>query len=274
MHHLLKYSCNWGLSMILTLIIIDILLILGFALPVRYLYLKWGEWVSLKDQYLREYPYKKQFGWKSWVTRSFQINASMEEVHKHIDALSEMNLETLIFDPVKSKTMSPILAAMPNKKFATGIEINWLNTNSVEINARQYADWPANEEDDINLPIKQRQRLVEHLIFHLEPGDLNTTKISYEMETPSWIYIMLVSIILLLIAATWGMLNLQLSDAFIKVAGKNSKMIIVNTSILWIPLAVITTRILSVFRLQSISLIDNVILTFGKMIPVNRKIKS
>jgi hypothetical protein len=257
--------------MIFTLILIDILLILGFALPVRYLHLKWGEWVSRKDPYLREYIHDKKFGWKSWVRRSFAINSSIEDVRKHVNALSEMSIDTLIFDPVKSKTMSPILAAMPNRKFNTGIDINWLNPDKVEINARQYADWPANEEDDINLPIKQRQRLVEHIIIHLEPGDLNTTKISYEMETPSWIYIMLVSIILLLIAATWGMLNLQMSEAFIKAAGKNHKMIIVNTSILWIPLAVVTTRILSVFRLQSISLLDNVILTFGKLISVNRK---
>ncbi|MHB1458079.1 MAG: hypothetical protein ACYC0V_14310 [Armatimonadota bacterium] len=257
--------------MIFTLIIIDMLLILGFALPVRYLYLKWNEWVSRKEPYMRAFIHEKRFGWKSWVRRSFQINASMEEVHKHVNDLSEMSIETLLFDPVKSKTMSPILAAMPNRKFATGIEINWLNPNAVEINARQYADWPANEEDDINLPIKQRQRLVEHLVFYIEPGELNTTKISYEMETPVWIYVMLTSIILLLIAATWGMLNLQMTEAFIKAAGKNHKMIIVNTSILWIPLAAITTRILSVFRLQSISLIDNVISTFGKMIPVNPK---
>lgn len=257
--------------MLFTLILIDVLLILGFAIPVRYLYLKWGEWVGRKDPFLREFTHRKRFGWKSWVKRSFRINASMEDVQKHVNTLSEMSIETLIFDPVKSKTMSPILAAMPNRKFATGIEINWLNANTVEINAGQYADWPANEEDDINLPIKQRQRLVEHLVFHLEPGDLNTTVISYEMETPTWIYIMLASIILLLIAATWGMLNLQLSEAFIKAAGKNHKMIIVNTSILWVPLAIITTRILGVFRLQSISLIDNVILTFGKMIPLNPK---
>lgn len=253
--------------MLLILLTFDILLLLGFALPIRYLYLKWGGWVDQKSPLLRPFTYAKRYARRSWVTRSFVIETPIDDVRRRLKELPEISMETLLFDPSKSRSISPLLAMAGNRTFDTGIELNWLGPDTVEIHARQYADWPANAEDDVNLPIKQRQRLVERVVFHLKSEGLESARVSYEMETPSWVYIMNIAIILLVITAAWGMLQFQLSEAFGRTAGKMLMMVIVNTSILWIPLAWVATRITAVFRFQSISLLDNVISTFGKMLP-------
>lgn len=253
--------------MIFILLVIDIILILCFALPIKYLYEKWGNWVNQKAELLREYEYEKMFGRRSWATRSFEIDSSIELVRKKINSLPEISMEALLYDPHKSKNLSPFITLAGDRTFATGIDIEWIDSNTVIINAQQYSDWPANPEDDINLPAKQRQRLAEKLVFHLKSIGTDHTLISYEMETPIWIYVLNTAIVLLLIAAAWGMLQFQNNDAFIKAAGKNHSIIVANTAILWIPIAWISTRIAGVFQLQSISLIDNVISTFGKMQP-------
>ncbi|MHB0999497.1 MAG: hypothetical protein ACYC27_09645 [Armatimonadota bacterium] len=259
--------------MIFILIAIDILLLLAFAFPVYYLRKIWNDWVNNKSEFLRPYTEPLQFGRRSWASRSFVLNTSVDEVRRHIDELPEINMDAILNDPSKASSVSPLLYVLPNKIQPTGIEVKWINANTVDIHARQYSDWPSNPEDDTPLPMKQRQRLVEHLVIHVQPESGNRTKISYELEIPSWIYVVTGAIILLLLAATWGMLDYQLGEAFQSMAsgqGYNTSLIIWNTALLWVPLAWIATRITQVFRLQSISLIDNVISTFGVMMPKDR----
>lgn len=252
--------------LILALILVDAAVIVGLALPIHYLYKKWGDWVNQKSRLLRPFEYELIFGRRSWVARSFDIDSPIEFVRDKINALRKISLESLMFDAEKSKSISPLVTIAGEREYDTGIEISWIDENTAIIKARQYADWPANEEDDVHLPAKQRQRLVERLVIHLKPIGFDKTRVSYEMEIPVWIYVLNIAIVLLVIAAAWAMLQFQMRDAFVKAAGKNHAFIVINTTILWIAIAYISTRITGVFRLQSISLIDNVIATFGRIV--------
>jgi hypothetical protein len=198
------------------------------------------------------------------------LDAPTDDVKAKLDVLPEISTETLLFDPSSSgaagsgsgRSRSPFSALwglFPGKKLSTGIEIEWLDDQTADIHALQYSDWPDNPEDEANLPMKQRQRLADHLMIYVEPTSDNGTRISYELEVPAWIYVLSGAIVVFLLWIAWAVSGL--------VADKGYAWIRWDAAVLWFPLTWIATRIIVVFRLQSISLLDNVISTFGSMDP-------
>ena len=137
---------------------------------------------------------------------SFVLDKPVAHVKEQIDGLPEMLYpEAAAMIAIRGRTSNFMaLAPLAGKQvFETGIEIEWLTHDTVEIRAHSYADWPLNALDDAALPAKQHQMVFEHAILHIEPHGEKQTRVSYELQTPVWTYLLSGAIILLVVWLAW-----------------------------------------------------------------------
>lgn len=260
------------------ILIIEIIVLLALGVPIFLACRRWAEWVDRLSDRLWPFEKPKRFGRRSWAARSFVLEASAEDVVRRIDGLTEMACDSAASarpesaragDAVSSQflAMAPMLG---KQTIETGIEIEWLDEQTAEMEARQYADWPATAEDDAQLPFKQRQRVVEQAVLYIEPMSGNRTRVSYELRVPDWIYVMAGAALVLAAWLTWGLWELQAVELFGSLArhyGLEPQWLLWNTAALWILLGWMVPHVARLIRLQSVSLLDNVIATFGETAP-------
>lgn len=141
------------------------------------------------------------------------------------------------------------------RKFPSGITVEWLDRQTADVRARQYSDWPPSMIDGSHLPLRQRQRLAEHLILHVEPTVEGMTSISYELERPMWVYVMVTAAVLLSAWLTWGILSF----------GWARSMQILHCILLWSSAGLAIVYAMRILRLQSVGLLDAIISTLGPL---------
>ena len=247
----------------LSMVAVDIIILLAVGVPIAVLHRKWRAWVDRQSANLRPFREKRRFGLRSWAARSFVLEKPVEHVREMIDDLSEMSYaEAAAMVQVRGRPSNFMaLAPLTGKQvFETGIETEWLSHDTAEIGSHSYADWPLNATDEGTLPAKQHQMVFEHAFLRVEPHDEGQTQVSYELETPAWVYLLYVAIVLLVAWVTW--LVGRALDPVEQLQRTNLAL-----------MALLTTcglaRMASVLRLQSIALMDSVIRTFGSPVPTD-----
>jgi len=266
-----------GAGSVTLIALTDIALLLIIGVPILLIYRSWARWVDRLADRLWPFEKPRRFGLRSWAARTFVLNTPADEVRRRLNELTEMEWSETGLESSKARevlssglaALSPLLGV---RKVSTGIEVEWLDHQTVELHARQYADWLPTPEDDTRLPFKQRQRVAERALLHIEPAPGGRTRVSYELRAPVWIYVMSAAITLSIAWISWGVWEYQRGAFFAEWAprhGINTTWALWNAAVFWIPLAWVATRISKVIRLQNISLLDNVISTFGQMTSKN-----
>ena len=229
-------------------IILNILLAVVIGVPIFRALRLWEEWVKQSSMLVRPFTWTKRFGWRSWASRGFVLNTSPEDVVAKINLLPEKDWTTNQSNTTIGDSDMAALAPMLGKtKFETGIKVEWIDDKTVELRAWQHADWPVLREDVKHLPLRQRQRLAEHVILHVEPDGSGKTRVGYEVELPAWVLVAAAATLLLMgwiarMTVVLHLIPLLLNLVFISL------------------FAVWFGRIL---KLQNISLLDNLVSTFG-----------
>ena len=141
--------------------------------------------------------------------------------------------------------------------FETGIEADWIAHDTARLRARAYADWPVNALDEADLPAKQHQMTFEHALIQIEPQGERRTRVSYELQTPAWIYMLITAIMFLMGWAAW------LSWRTLGPETRLDKVTLALTAVL---MTVALSSSVSILRLQSIALMDSVVRTFGSTV--------
>lgn len=247
------------------------LVALNFMLPlictitVWLVYQRWDRWVGRLSPFVWPFRRRKRFGLRSWATRAFLLNTSADEIRRHLDLLPEISAESLMYQRAADDPsgISALFGMFPGRRFPTGIEIEWLNADTLEIHCKPYADWPASHEDQAPLPLKQRQRLADHMLLYLEPQPLGGSRVSYELQTPAWFYIALAAASAMALWIAWAISTYSFAHTLFSGTGVSPRYWL-PIGILWAPAIVGVARIL---RLQSVSLMDSVVSTFGELIP-------
>ncbi len=239
------------------LILIDIIILAAIGLPIALLCRRWQAWINRGPRTLRPFRAARRFGLRSWAARSFVLDTPPERVKERIDDLPEMSYaDAAALIAARGRTASFMaLAPLAGKQvFETGIETDWIAPDTVEIRAHSYADWPLNALDDAELPAKQYQMMFERAIVRVERHGENRARVSCELETPVWAWMLSGAIALLVGWAAW-MVWRSLSPG----AGAERA----NTAIMAALTAWTATRVTELLRLQSIALMDSVVRTFG-----------
>ncbi len=243
------------------MILIDIIILVAVGIPIFLLYRRWHAWVEREPASDRPFQGRRRFGLRSWAARSFVLDKPVAHVKEMIDSLPEMSYaEAAAMIEARGRTGSVMaLAPLTGKQvFETGIEIDWLTHDTVEIRAHSYADWPLNALDDAALPAKQHQMLFEHAILRVEPDGEKHARLDYELRTPVWTYLLCGAIILLVVWIAW------LIGRTLAPAADIARMNLAGMAVLT---AWVITRVTEVLRLQSIGLMDSIIRTFGAPVP-------
>lgn len=249
-------------TMLLT-ILIDILILLAVGVPILVLYRRWHAWVERDPHHVRPVRGTKRFGFRSWAARGFVLDTPIEHVKKLIDGLPEMQYaEAAAIVSVRGRTGNFMaLAPLAGKQvFETGIETEWIAPDTVDLRAHSYADWPLNALDNAELPLKQYQMTLEHAVLQVEPHGERQTRVSYELETPGWAYMLSVAIILLIGWVAWLVWRTLRPVTDFET---------LNLAVMAVLTTLVLTRVTEVLRLQSIGLMDSIVRTFGP--PVRQK---
>jgi hypothetical protein len=189
------------------------------------------------------------------------LDKPVAHVKEMLDGLPEMSYEeAAAMIEVRGRTGSFMaLAPLTGKQvFETGIETEWLAPDTVELRAHSYADWPLNALDDAPLPARQHQMVFEHAVLRVEPHGEAQTRVSYELQTPVWTYLLSGAIILLVIWVAW------LIRRTLGPAADIERMNLAGMAVLT---AWVLTRVTEVLRVQSIGLMDSIVRTFGIPVP-------
>lgn len=243
------------------MILIDIVILTAIGIPIFLVYRRWHGWVEREPANDRPFSGRRRFGLRSWAARSFVLDKPVEHVREAIDRLPEMSYpEAAAIVEARGRTSSFMaLATLTGKQvFETGIETEWLTQDTLEIRAHSYADWPMNALDRAELSAKQHQMLFEHAILRVERSDEAVTRVSYELETPAWAYLLYGAIILFVLWIAWLIGRTLAPAAYV------ARMNLAGMAVLvvWV-----LTRVTEVLRLQSIALMDSVLGTFGTPVP-------
>lgn len=245
------------------ILLIDILLILGLGVPVFVFRRKWDSWADRTSHQRKPFKGRRRFGLRSWAARSFILDTPREEVVCRINTLTEMDWTASPGDETGLGALAPMLG---NRKIETGIKIDWLDDETAEFQARQHAEWPPMPDDGSHLPLRQRQRLAERVMLHVSPESGGRTRVSYELQLPSWVLITSAAAVVLLAWITWGLWALQSYDLYTQILNRHGLQpawLLRNTAVLWVLTAWVLHNLMRIFRLQNISLLDNLIATFG-----------
>jgi len=259
----------------LWIVLADIALLLGVGAPIFLVYRRWKRWVDRLSDYAESFEKPRRFGFRSWAARSFVLDITAEQIKQQLDSLTELTLEeaTSIVasrGPSKARqagrfSFAGLASLSGQQTFPTGIEVDWTDSETAELQTQSYADWPLNPEDDARLPAKQRQMLFRHAVIHAEPQGEGRSRVSYELEVPIWAYVMSGMILLLIGWAGWILWHVFAAQAHIDPLATRLEQL--NITLIGAALAWISTRMIGVLRLQSISLFENVISTFGRLVP-------
>ena len=257
------------------ILLIDIILLAAFGVPVYLACRKWTEWTSRLSDMVQPFEKPRRFGRRSWAARSFVLDAPADKIRQDLNALTEMEWTSAPSEPSRQSKAGDdistgLMAVAPlfgSRTVPTGVEIEWLDDETAELHARQHADWPSIPEDEVRLPFKQRQRLAERVMLHIVPLPDGRTRISYELRTPDWVYVMGGTAFLAALWISWGLWELQSVRLFAELTrqyGLKPEWLLWNTATFWILAAWMVTYIARLIRLQNISLLDGVISTFGQ----------
>lgn len=244
----------------LLMILIDIVILLAVGIPILVLYRKWHAWAE-RDRTARLLQGRRRFGFRSWAARSFVIDAPIERVKEAIDGLPEMSYAEAAAMIERRGRAANFMALAPltgKQVFETGIETEWIAPDTVEVRAHSYADWPINALDDADLPARQYQMMFEHAVVHIGRSGESRTKVSYELETPVWAYLLSGALVLLVGWVAWLIWRMLPPDADI---GRT------NIAVMSVLAAWVLTRLTEVLRMQSVALMDGIVATFGSPLP-------
>lgn len=250
--------------MLLWVLLAELGFLLVLGIPAAAVYKRWVRWVNRLLPYQFNFERPRRFGARSWAARAFVVTSSPSVVKERLNALCEITLENILSREEGKPSLFSVAAMFGQKIFPTGIQVEWLDEETADLRARMYADWPDNLEDSVKLPLKQRQMLAEHALIYIKQENSGCTRIEYEIEKPSWFYIMSGAMILLALWTAWGASNLA---RILTPAAHQSALLpwlFVNTIAFGIALALVIGMVLPILRLQSISLFDNVIAGFGE----------
>ena len=185
-----------------------------------------------------------------------------------IDTLPEKEI-----DPVAAMDQPGLAAIAPmlgKTRFETGIQVEWIAPDTADLRSTPYADWPELREDWERLPFKQRQRLAEHFLLHVEsrPGD--KTFVGYELQFPAWAMVAVGAGVALLAWLTWQAGVFQGTRTFQALSeqwGLNGGCMWRSIVFLWALALYAAAKLLRILKLQNTSLIDNLMSTFGPISP-------
>ncbi len=244
------------------MILIDILILLAVGVPIALLHRKWREWVDREPQNIWPFDGTRRFGLRSWAARSFVIDKPIAHVKELIDGFPEINYaEAAAMVSARGSAVSGSFMALApltgRQVFETGIETEWIAPDTVEIRARAYADWPVNALDSADLPAKQHQMTFEYALLHVKPHQENGTRVSYELQAPPWVYMLVAAIVLLVGWAAWMLWRALGPDSAVEKA---------NFGLMAVLTAWLLTSTASVLRLQSVALMDSVVRTLGPLV--------
>lgn len=245
------------------ILLVDVILVLAVGLPIFLACRRWAEWVDRLSDRLQPFERPRRFGRRSWAARSFVLKTPADEVVRSVDTLTEAEWTASEDNPFSA--LAPMLGS---EKVPTGIEIEWLDGETASLHARQYADWPHTPEDERRLPFKQRQRLAENVLLYIEPLADENARVSYELQFPAWIYVIYAAVLLFMLWATWCVAECQDSAPCARLAGRYGLelgWLLWNMAVPWILVVWAVVNAVRLLRLQNISLLDNVISTFGSM---------
>jgi hypothetical protein len=183
-------------------------------------------------------------------------------VTDRLNALQEITLGELSDRAQEKPAVLSLAGILGKQTFATGIELRWLDGETAELRARQYADWPESPGDHAALPWKQGQLLAERALLHISRRPDGCTRVDYELYVPTWVYVMAVAMALLVL---WGASCLQ--DSVVRLAGLHGASLWFRTSQIAyaVLLAWLLTRLIPMLRLQSVSLFDSLGGSLGEM---------
>ncbi len=244
------------------MILIDILILLAVGVPIALLHRKWRAWVDREPQYAWPFDRPRRFGLRSWAARSFVLDKPVERVKELIDGLPEMDYaEAAAMVGARGSAVSGSFMALAplagRQVFETGIETEWTAPDTAELHARAYADWPVNVLDSADLPAKQHQMTFEHALLHVQPHQENKTRVSYELQAPPWVYMLVAAIVLLVGWAAWMLW---------RALGPESAVEKINLGLMAVLTGWLLASSASVLRLQSMALMDSVVRTVGPLV--------
>lgn len=241
-------------------LILNAIIALSVGVQVSLAYRKWTQWVDRMSTRVCVFDKPRRFGWRSWIARSFILDTPIAEVIRRINQLTEQEWPASTRAQHSTQSyLSAIAALMSAGKVPTGIEVEWIDGNTARITARQYADWPELVCHDETLPFRQNQLTVRDLFVYVEENPAGGTKLSYEAQTPIWLFVLLAAIMLFVVWIAKALWWFQLSHHAATVLTHLNVLILV-TILLWI--ALLCVRVL---KLQSVSLLDRVVYNLGNM---------
>jgi hypothetical protein len=238
--------------------LLDILILCCIGIPLFLAYRKWKQWVHQLSTYLVSFKSRKRFGWRSWVARSFLLDASTTEVVRGIDRLTQQDWFSALTElSVRNPYLAAMLPFVGRSEIPTGIEVEWLSEQTAMVKARQYSDWPRAAEPSTLLPFRQNQLVAREFLLHVESEVDNGTRVSYEVKTPTWLYILLGAIALF--TFWFGQLCWEYQVGH----GARIPLVLLNTLVLGVSFLWMSILCVKILTFQSICLLDGVIHTFG-----------
>jgi len=244
----------------LIFLILNAVIALSVGVQVCLAYRKWSQWIDRISTRASVFDKPRRFGWRSWIARSFILDTPTAEVVKRINELTEQEWPANTTAQHSSQSyLSAIAPLISAGKVPTGIEVEWIDSNTARIMARQYADWPELVCCDKALPFRQNQLTVRDLFVYVEENPGGGTKLSYEAQTPIWLFALLGTIVLFIVWIARALWWFQVSRHATKVLTPLNVLVLVII-LFWI--ALLCVRVL---RLQSVSLLDSLVYSLGNM---------